>query len=189
MGKRLLILSLMVVVANSVALASAAPSSLQEFRDAEKMFVSGRFHEAIPVYRKLLVSLPTGVASSTIKTRIADSYFGLGLFRDALESYRSAIKEQAEPEQAQTQYWIGFSCFLLGRHSEAVAEFLKIPEQHPSSGMWVGTAYYWAGKVSERMGKKGEAAAYYRKAGSGGKSVQGRFALKKAEAVTGEKTK
>jgi TolA-binding protein len=71
----------------------------------------------------------------------------------------------------------------MGSDAEAVAEFLKIPELYPSSGMWVGTAYYWAGRASERRGKTEEAAEYYRKAGGNGRSTQGRFALKKAEAV------
>ena len=49
--------------------------------------------------------------------------------------------------------------------------------------MWVSTAYYWAGKVCEHMGKKDQAAAYYHKAAGTGASTQERFALKKAETV------
>jgi TolA-binding protein len=73
---------------------------------------------------------------------------------------------------------------LLGRDSEAVTELLKIPEFYPESGMWVPTAYYWAGWASERMGKKDSAAEYYKKAAGGsGRSAQGRAALKRAEKV------
>jgi hypothetical protein len=39
------------------------------------------------------------------------------------------------------------------------------------------------------MGKKEQAAEYYRKAGGSGRSTQGRFAQKKAEAVKGTSTK
>jgi hypothetical protein len=52
--------------------------------------------------------------------------------------------------------------------------------------MWVNTAFYWAGRASERMGRKEQAGEFYRKAGGNGKSVQGKFALKKAEAVKKE---
>jgi TolA-binding protein len=71
----------------------------------------------------------------------------------------------------------------MGRNAEALSEFLKIPELYPDSGMWVSTAYYWAGRVCERMGEKELAADYFRKAGGSGKSPQGKFALKKAEKI------
>ncbi len=49
--------------------------------------------------------------------------------------------------------------------------------------MLVGTAYYWAGRASERMGRKDQAAELYRKAGGKGTSTQERFAMKKANAI------
>ena len=57
------------------------------------------------------------------------------------------------------------------------------PENYPSERMWVGTAYYWAARACERMGRKEQAAELYRKAGGNGKSTQERFAMKKAEAI------
>jgi tetratricopeptide (TPR) repeat protein len=94
------------------------------------------------------------------------------------QEYRTANKLFAA-----SQYWIAFCCLLMGNDAEAVTEFLKIPALYPSSGMWVGTAYYWAGRASERRGNTEDAAEYYRKAGGNGRSTQGRFALKKATAV------
>ncbi len=110
-------------------------------------------------------------------------FFSLADYQHALDAYRRALKEQKPVERAQTQYWIGFCAFLLGRDAEAVTEFLKIPESYPASGMWVGTAYYWAGRASERMGRKEQAAELYRKAGGKGTSTQERFAMKKANAI------
>jgi len=153
----------------------------QEYRKANKLFAAGNYAEAIVHYQSALASPARDISSSALYTRIADSYFRLGDYKNALNAYRSALKDQKQSERPQTQYWIGFCTFLLGKDAEAVNEFLKIPELYPDSGMWISTAYYWAGRVCERMGKKEPAAEYFRKAGGSGKTTQGKFALEKAE--------
>ncbi len=161
----------------------------REYSQAEQKFSQGRFAEAIRLYQTVLSSPSGAVSRGLLHTRIADSYFRLVDYPHALDAYRQAIIYQVPAERAQTQYWIGFCALLLGRDEEAVIEFLKIPENYPTSGMWVGTAYYWAGRASERMGKKEQAAELYRKAGGKGTSTQERFAIKKADAATKESTK
>lgn len=183
MGKSLFVSFLIILMPFSLSLASDSRSAAQDYRTANKLLASAHFRDALSLYQRLLASPPEGVSISDIHSRIGDSWFRLGNFQNALLAYRAALPDQGEIDQPATQYWIGFCCFLLGRDREARAEFLKIPERFPSSGMWVTTAYYWAGRASERMGKSDEAADYYRKAGGNGKSTQGKFALKKAEAV------
>jgi tetratricopeptide (TPR) repeat protein len=161
----------------------AGQAASHEFANANKLFSQARYAEALPVYQRLLSSRSGNVSSGAIYTRIGDCYFRLTDYKNAIHAYRSALQYQENPERAATQYWIGFSTFLLGNNADAVAEFLKIPELYPTSGMWVSTAYYWAGRVCEHMGKKDQAAAYYRKAGGTGASTHERFALKKAETV------
>lgn len=165
---------------------SRAAGADQTYNQANKLFSKGNYTEAISLYQALLSSPSNGVSSVALYTRIADSYFRLGDYKNALDAYRSALKDQKQPERPQTQYWIGFCTFLLGKDAEAVNEFLKIPQLYPDSGMWVSTGYYWAGRMCERMGKKELAAGYFRKAGGNGKSTQGKFALKKAETVKEE---
>jgi tetratricopeptide (TPR) repeat protein len=155
----------------------------QECIKADQVFSQGRYTDAIRMYQAVLSSQSLAVPQGLLHTRIADSYFRLNDYLHALDAYRQALKLQNLGERAQTQYWIGFCVLLLGRDAEAVTEFLKIPESYPTSGMLVGTAYYWAGRASERMGKKDQAAELYRKAGGKGTSTQERFAMKKADAV------
>jgi tetratricopeptide (TPR) repeat protein len=183
MGKSLFILFLIVLLPYGLSHASNASSASRDYGTANNLFASSQFQDALTLYQKLLASPPEGVRLSDIHTRIGDSYFRLNNFKSALEAYRDALKDQKESERPATQYWIGFCCLLLGKDAEAVSEFLKIPELYPRSGMWVGTAYYWAGRASERLGKTEDAAEYYREAGGNGRSTQGTFALKKAEAV------
>jgi len=189
MGKSLLILFLIVLLPYSSSHASNASSASRDYRLANDLYASAQFQDAISLYQKLLASPLQGVTVNEIHTRIGDSYFQLGSFNNALDAYRAALRDQKESERPVTQYWIGFCCFLLGRDAEAVTEFLKIPQHYPRAGMWVGTAYYWAGRASERMGKTKEASRYYRKAGGNGRSTQGKFALKKAATVNGVSTK
>lgn len=153
----------------------------QDYRQANKLFAKGKYTEAILLYRSVLADPSRRIPTSILHTRIADSYFQMEDYQNAREAYRRALADQKESERPATQYWIGFSTFLMGRNSEALSEFLKIPERYPDSGMWVSTAYYWAGRVSERMGEKKLAADYFRKAGGSGRSAQERFSLKKAE--------
>ena len=161
---------------------AASPKS-QDYINANKMFAEGNYVDAIALYNWILVSPSGQIAQGDVYTRIGDSYFRLGDYQKAREAYSGALTKQKPAECPPTQYWIGFCSFLLGKDAEAVSDFLKIAELYPSSGMWVGTAYYWAGRASERMGKKDQAKEFYRKAGGKGKSTQERFALKKAEAV------
>lgn len=163
------------------ALAAGTQPAVKEYRRAGKMFSEAKYAEAIPLYEQVLTAPPEGVFPAELHTRIGDSHFRLGNFGKALGSYRSALRDQKRSERAETQYWIGFCCFLLGRDAEAVAEFLKIPELYPEAGMWISTAYYWAARASERLGWKDRAAEYYRKAGGAGKSTQARHARGRAE--------
>ena len=186
MGKSLWIPILIILLPYGLSHASNMQSPAQQYRTANKLFATARYKEAIALYQLLLTSPPEQVPLSDIYTRIGDSYFRLGEYKNALPAYRSALGSLKISEQPATQYWIAFCCLLMGNDAEAVTEFLKIPERYPSSGMWVGTAYYWAGWASERRGDTEAASEYYRKAGGSGSSTQGRFALKKAEAVQGK---
>jgi tetratricopeptide (TPR) repeat protein len=188
MRKSLPRLFLIILMLLSSSLSLASPST-QEYAKANKMFAVGNYSDAIFVYQSMLSSPSGDVSHGVLHTRIGDSYFQQGKYRKALEAYRLALKKQEPSERAQTQYWIGLCTLLLGRNAEAVTEFLKIPGSYPASGMWVGTAYYWAGRASDRMGNKEQAAEYYRKAGGKGKSAQERFAMKKAEGVENGSTK
>ncbi len=163
--------------------AASASDAFREYNKANRLFSEGRFDDALSLYQGVLAKPSDDVNPSDVYTRIGDSYFRLGDYQNARAAYRGALIKQKRSERAPTQYWIAFCTFLAGEDAEAVAEFLKIPEFYPSSGMWVGTAYYWAGRASERMGRKDQAAEYYRKAAGNGKSAQERFALKKADAV------
>jgi tetratricopeptide (TPR) repeat protein len=185
--KRRLIIALLIFVALCGTSHSAVVQSVpREYVKADLLFSQGRYTEAIRSYETVLSSSSRTPSPGVLHTRIADSFFHLTDYQRALDAYRRALKEQKPAERAQTQYWIGFCTFLLGRDAEAVQEFLKIPENYPRSGMLVGTAYYWAGRASEHMGRKEQAVELYRKAGGKGTSTQGRFAMKKANAIKKE---
>ena len=171
---------------SSAAFAAEPFTSSRDYRAANKFFAAEKYSEALALYKKTLSSPPADLTPGDINNKIGDTYFRLANYRGALDAYRLAIRDQNPVDRAQTQYWIGFCCFLVGRDAEAVDEFLKIPVLYPDAKAWGSTAYYWAGRASERLGKKEQAAGYYRKAGGNGKSTQSKFARKKAEAVKGK---
>ncbi len=183
MWKKLLVTLLVFFAASGRSNVIADPSASQGYRMANEMFAEKKYSDALLAYQKVLTAPSDDIATGEVHIRIGDCYFQLHDYKNALKAYRSALQNQKQSQRPPTQYWIGFCLFLLGNDKEAVAEFLKIPELYPSSGMWISTAYYWAGRASERMGDKEQAARYYRKAGGKGTSTQGRFARKKAAAV------
>jgi len=186
--RNVLIGAVLLTVILSVGLGQAAGevSSSPEYIKANKMFAEGKFADALALYNGILASPPEGLPPADVYGRIGDCHFRLGNYQKAGDAYRAALEKQKPAERAPTQYWIGFCSFLSGKDAEAVSEFLKIPQLYPSSGMWVTTAYYWAGRASERLGKKDQATEFYRKAGGKGNSTQERYALKKAEGVKKE---
>ena len=183
MGRRALISFFILLLAGNLVYGAGKNPAVREYREANRLFAEARYRDALPLYKKALASPPGNISPGEIHTKIADSYFRLGSFKRALAAYQRAIRYEKRSERAETQYWIGFCTFLVGRDAEAVREFLKIPEFYPENGMWVTTAYYWAGRASERLGNKSDAAWYYKKAGGAGHSEQDRFALKRARAV------
>ncbi len=155
----------------------------RDYQAANSLYAAGRLSEALAVYQQVLSSRPSDLSAGDVQSRIGDIHFRLGDYSRALTSYRRALDDPHLADRPQTQYWVGFCCFLVGRDGEAVAELLKVPTLYPGAKAWVATSYYWAGRASERMGKKEQAAEYYRKAGGNGKTTQGKFAMKKAEGV------
>jgi tetratricopeptide (TPR) repeat protein len=163
--------------------ASSDTNAAANYKKANALFTSAHYKEALPLYESVLSSASEKVPVGDVYTRIGDSYYRLGSYQNAIHAYQGALTSQERTARPGTQYWIGFCYFLLGRHDQAASEFLKIPELYPDASMWVGTAYYWAGRSCEQQGKKDLAREYYKKAGGNGKSTQGKFAMKKAEAV------
>lgn len=183
MAQRLLPAVAVLMLLWSTAVA-AEPDSSRDLRNADKLFASGKYQEALVLYKKTLSVPPSGLTAGDINSKIGDTHFRLADYGNALTAYRKAVRDQRSVDRAQTQYWIGFCCFLVGRDAEAVDELLKVPALYPDAKAWGTTSYYWAGRASERMGKKEQAAEFYRKAGGKGKSTQAKFARKKAEAAT-----
>ncbi|HUI46831.1 MAG TPA: tetratricopeptide repeat protein [Nitrospirota bacterium] len=183
MNRRLLRILLILCASSVQSSALAGPSLPPAYVKAERMFASGKYTDALLFYKQALANRTGKVARGDIQSRIGDCFFRLQDYGNARNAYRSALQQQKLSQRPPTQYWIGFCAFLLGKDQEAIAEFLKIPKLYPSSGIWVGTAYYWAGRAGDRMGQKELAEEYYRRAGGKGKFSYEQFALKKAEEV------
>lgn len=166
---------------------AAESGSERDYRAAHGLVAKQQYRQALVLYQKTLATPPARVPAGDIHARIGDTYFKMNDYGRALAAYRKAIKDPNLTDKAQTQYWVGFCSFLVGRDAEAVDELIKVPLLYPDADAWGTTAWYWAGRASERMGRKEEAAEYYRKASGGnGRTVQGKFARKKAEAAKGK---
>jgi len=173
------------LLATGQSLAAESPA-VRDYQAANKFSAAGGYSDALVLYRQVLSAGPSDIADGDVHNRIGDIYFRLGDYPHALASYRKALADPRLADRPQTQYWVGFCSFLVGRDAEAVTELLKVPTLYPDAKAWGSTSYYWAGRASERMGKKEQAAEYYRKAGGSGRTTQAKFAQKKAAAVKGK---
>ena len=185
MRKALVLLIFAALLPSGATFASSESNAASNYKKANVLFSLAHYQEALSLYESVLSSSEK-IPAGDVYTKIGDSYYRLGSYQNAIHAYQGALIHQDRTAQPGTRYWIGFCYFLLGRHDQAVTEFLKIPELYPDAGMWVGTAYYWAGRSCEQQGRKDLALQYYKKAGGNGKSTQGRFAMKKAERVRQE---
>lgn len=177
--------ALMAVLILSSTAAAESPAA-RDFRMAGSLAAAKKYRQALALYQKTLQAPPENVPRGEIHRRIGDVHFNLNDYGRAREAYRQAVGDPALADRAQTQYWLGFCSFLAGRDAEAVAELVKVPQLYPDEPAWGVTAYYWAGRASERMGRTADAAEFYRKAGGSGRTTQAKFARKKAEAVKGK---
>jgi len=174
----------LIVLLFAGAAAAAGPSGERDYQNAHRLVAKQQYRQALVLYQKTLAAPPDRVSPGEIHARIGDTYFKMNDYGRALAAYRKAIRDPLLEDKAQTQYWIGFCTFLVGRYADAVDELVKVPLLYPDAGAWGATAWYWAGRASERMGRKDEAAEYYRKASGGsGRTTQGKFARKKAAAL------
>ena len=158
------------------AFASSEAAATNNYKKANALFSSAHYKEALPLYQSILSSPSKTSLLVMFTPGSATVITGSVRIRTPSMLMKAQLSTSPAPAQPGTRYWIGFCYFLLRKHDQAVAEFLKIPELYPEAGMWVGTAYYWAGRSCEQLGKKDLALQYYKKAGGNGKSTQGRFA-------------
>jgi tetratricopeptide (TPR) repeat protein len=185
MKKTLLLILIMLGLPFGVLHGASAPSAstADQIKSADALMGRRNFRAALPLYQSAVNKSPDSTILAELYTRIGDCSFQLGLYENAVNSYWKALPLAHADAQPEIRYWIGFCSFLMGKNEQAVKEFLAIPQLHPQAGIWISTAYYWAGRASERLGQKEEAGRYYKKAGGNGRSKQGRYALQKADAL------
>ena len=75
---------------------------------------------------------------------------------DRIAALRSML--EADPSNTFARYGLAQECAKSGEHEQALAEFRKILESNAD----YQAAYYHAGKVLERLGRKEDAQAMYK---------------------------
>ncbi|MEL6795717.1 MAG: tetratricopeptide repeat protein [Planctomycetota bacterium] len=94
--------------------------------------------------------------------------FGIGWAREHLNDHRGAMKHYGRvvddhegSTAARAQFQLGECLFALGRHEDAIREFLRVDTMHAESE-WNAAALYEAGRCFEAINKIGEARSQYR---------------------------
>lgn len=80
----------------------------------------------------------------------------------AIEQYRIVIGAHEGETAARAQFQIGECLFALGRHGEAVREFLRVDTMYDAP-QWSAAALFESGRCFEAMNKVGEARSQYRR--------------------------
>ena len=159
MKRRFIIAFLIIFALYGTSHSAGVQSVPREYVKADLLFSQGRYTEAIRSYETVLSSSSHALSPGVLHTRIADSFFRLTDYQRALDAYRRALKEQKPAERAQTQYWIGFCTFLLGRDAEAVHRILENTRELSSIRN--------VGRHRVLLGRQGERTNGQERAGSG----------------------
>lgn len=80
----------------------------------------------------------------------------------AIEHYREVVRGHDGETVARAQFQIGECLFALGRHDEAVREFLRVDTLYDQP-RWSAAALFEAGRCFESLNKIGEARSQYRR--------------------------
>ena len=88
----------------------------------------------------------------------ANKYFEDGMYKDALESYKQAVKDN--PSFIHAYRGIARSLMQLGRHEEALNKFEEVIRKEPN----FGASYANRGILNDRMGNYEAAIHDYKKA-------------------------
>jgi TolA-binding protein len=100
-------------------------------------------------------------------TRAIHAAFGIawarerqGSFDKAIDAYRAITKEYTSETAARAQFQIGECLYALGRHDDAVREFLKTDVLF-ASPEWSAAALYEAGRCLAEAGRADDAARQF----------------------------
>ncbi len=102
--KKLLLLMLVVVMSCSQNnLKMKNMSSEQKYKVAEELFQKGKFNKAIPYFENIVLERNSLVAADA-QMKLADSYYNLKKFDDALYEYKEFIRLFPEDKNYQKAY-------------------------------------------------------------------------------------
>ncbi len=80
-----------------------------------------------------------------------------------MQYFKRALATADKKDKPEALYWIGSCHKMLGDHSTAITEFLKVPYLHSNSGRWAVTAEYEAARLYEKAGEYSKAISLYKK--------------------------
>jgi TolA-binding protein len=111
---------------------------------------------AIAAYESIAANSPEYAGEAYLK--LGQLYRNMQDYEKELAVYQSAIAaRQGQIDRAQIQFNLADTLELMSRTDEAIAEYLKIPDQYPNELEWVVKAYLRVAKIYEE-GQDWEAA-------------------------------
>ncbi len=108
-----------------MAAASEPDPSTPLYLEGQKLFVEGKFDEAVDHYRRGILLKP----SAKLYHAMGDSLYAQQKFRDASEAYREAVK--LDPEKWFSWSRLGRSLIESGRPAEGAQAFRKVQSLKP----------------------------------------------------------
>jgi TolA-binding protein len=93
----------------------------------------------------------------------AVSMVSQGKYQEAFMSFKAIVDADADPEwTAKSSFEIGRCMFLLNKHEDSLKYFMNMLQKYPKHPDLKETMYYM-GQCNEKLGRKDQAAAFYKK--------------------------
>jgi len=101
------------------------------------------------MFARVRDSFPSHVAWSTINIHIGFNLTQAGLFQQALAKYQRAAENSSPAEKPEIGYWMASTLARLGDTTQAIDEYLKVPQLYSDVGKWGVTAQLEAARLCE----------------------------------------
>lgn len=121
------------------------------------------WEEAGALYSEIYEKFPDRVQQGSFTLRTGFAWYKADRIRKAMKYFEISEKIGNKDDRAETAYWIATCNGRLGKTSEALEQFLKIPYLYGYGGKWGITAEFEAARIYKQQEKYDQALSLYSK--------------------------
>ncbi|EGQ27561.1 hypothetical protein HMPREF9372_0448 [Sporosarcina newyorkensis 2681] len=126
-----------------------------QLAQAELLLDSGRYSEAVRLYKKLLETADE-LAGVKLSSRLAEAYSAGAAYEEAIPYYEELLQQETNPEEL---FGLGLAYYQTERYADAISRLKQLIEMDPD----YFSAYMLAGQSHAQLNEDDKALEFYKK--------------------------